>query len=124
MNKVKDEYPDNLYGDIKLMRRLLIPIFIGFLFFLAALSYNSSITSTIYYWFGERTGLIPTSTEVIAEWVYTGIITIILLVFVFIFKDTLKKSQLHIETHREGAVYEGGAYEGGVDVFEGGVEAV
>lgn len=119
MVKVKDQYPDNLYGDIKLMRRLLIPIFIGFLFFLAALSYNSSITSTIYYWFGERTPLIPTSTEVISEWVYTGITTIILLLFVYIFKDTLKKSQLHIETHREG-----GAYEGGVDVFEGGVKAV
>ena len=89
--------------DIKLWARLMISVIIGVLFFLIALSWNDSIMSTIDFYTAERDFLIPTQKELISSWVYTIVITFILIITVYLFRNYLKQSFLHLESSGEGS---------------------
>lgn len=88
----------------KIMGILLLPVFIGLLFFITALSWNDAIVSTINFYSGERDFIKPTTQELIYKWVYTIIITFILILVIYIFRKQLHRSTANLETHTDAVI--------------------
>lgn len=88
----------------KIMGTLLLPVLIGLLFFITALSWNDAIVSTINFYSGERDFIKPTRQELIYKWVYTLIITFILIFVIYIFRKQLHRSTSNLETHTDAVI--------------------
>ena len=80
--------------------KLIVPIILGLLFFLTALAWNEAIRATINLYSADREFLKPTSGELSATWIYTGVISVVLIAYIWILRNELKKDVIQLEPHR------------------------
>lgn len=92
------------YSDLILMERLLLPILVGVLFFIAALAWNEAIVGTINFFTSEREFLVPTRKELASKWIYTIVITFILILIVYLSRKFLAQPVLNLEAHSDSIV--------------------
>ena len=77
------------------MKHVFVPIVTGLLFFVAAISFNEAIVSTINFYTADRDVLIPTNTELFYKWVYFLVSISALCLFTLVWKHTLSSFRSH-----------------------------